>query len=150
MTLNAAAQLHRCGAEAARVAHNHEVRCSIHLAGLYFLCRILQKSGRRDTDVKSILPLVKLTLTLTHSTTSPTWRSGMRMGLITPRSQDRHLSSVFYSFACALQKPAVKLDVKRSNLPPVWRSGSALLNSVFSFDDYSSDYWWLWITTQRP
>ena len=53
-----------------------------------------------------------------------------RAGLITPRSPDRNGSAVVY-YSPALKKLAVKLDAKRSNFIPVWRSGSALLNSVF-------------------
>ena len=34
------APFHRCGAEGARGAHNPEVRCSNHLAGIITLCRL--------------------------------------------------------------------------------------------------------------
>ena len=38
----------------------------------------------------------------------PVWRRGERAGLITPRSQDRNLSPVFYN-SVVLQKQLVKL-----------------------------------------
>ena len=53
----------RCGAEGARGAHNPEVRCSNHLAGIHPLSA-LQK------------PMVIVLATLNKSNPSPGWRRG--------------------------------------------------------------------------
>ena len=68
----------RCGAEGARGAHNSEVRCSNHLAGIYTL-----------SALKKPTVIAHATYKLEYRV--PGMAQGQRARLITLRTQDRNL-----------------------------------------------------------
>ncbi len=123
------------------MAHNHEVARSKRVSGILLFVSFIEVHSQCSSDFKPVQLHYYYTLTLF---TGVAQRE--RAGLITPRSLVQTQSPVFSyssSLLCYRTIPQLLAGVIRSRpsfamyatlnimaLSPVWRSGSALLNTV--------------------